>query len=204
MEIVSKGEFAARLGVSPGRVSQYIAEGKISGDALVGEGRSARIAVEAATAQLRAKLDINQRFGLNGVSTRIDAAPVEQPVSAPASVPPPSDPVEDRIKREKLRQAELMTARLEREDREAHGQYIRASEAREQMSRIAGTMMTMFEGALPELAGAVAAQFELPGRDVLHLMRQEFRRIRDRASASRKEASAAEPATIEDPIEHAG
>lgn len=118
-------------------------------------------------------------------------------------MPPPSDPVEDRIKREKLRQAELTTARLEREDREAHGQYIRASEAREQMARIAGTMMTTFEGALPELAGAVAARFELSGRDVLHLMRQEFRRIRDRASASRKEAAAAEPETVEDRIERA-
>lgn len=37
---MGKAEFADHIGVSPGRVSQYVAEGKISGDALIGSGRT--------------------------------------------------------------------------------------------------------------------------------------------------------------------
>jgi hypothetical protein len=73
---VGKAEFAAYIGVSPGRVSQYIAEGKISGDALVGPGRASRIRVEIAVAQLRERLDPGQMTG-NGKTTRLgEAAPV--------------------------------------------------------------------------------------------------------------------------------
>ena len=59
-EVVSKGQFAALRNVSPSRVSQWISEGKIKPDALVGEGRNAKINVAVATRQLRDSLDIGQ------------------------------------------------------------------------------------------------------------------------------------------------
>jgi hypothetical protein len=74
---LSKSEFAEYLGVSPGRVAQYITDEKLSGDALVGESRRAqRIRVDVAVAQLRVRLDPSQMLG-NGKKTRleIDTAP---------------------------------------------------------------------------------------------------------------------------------
>lgn len=62
MEVISKGEFAARLGRSAGAISQWIAAGKLSGAALVGEGRRAKINVTAAMAQLGAGLDLGQQL----------------------------------------------------------------------------------------------------------------------------------------------
>lgn len=68
--ILTKAEFAAAIGVSAGRVSQYIADGRLDGEALVGEGRTQRINLAIATAQLRSRLDIAQMRG-NGKMTRI-------------------------------------------------------------------------------------------------------------------------------------
>lgn len=66
---LSKAEFAAHVGVSKGRVSQYIKAGVIGRDALIGEGRSARIDVEKATAQIRARRHIGQSSTGNGAKT---------------------------------------------------------------------------------------------------------------------------------------
>jgi hypothetical protein len=209
-ELLAKGRFAERIGVSPGRISQMIAEGKIGPEAIEGEGPRAKIRVDVALAHLKQRLDPNQRFGLNGITTRLDA-PVQasnsqqaeeaRPTVAASSAPTdlaPIDPVEERIKREKLRQAELVTAKLEREDRAAHGAYVRTEAAREEMTRIAATLLTIFEGALPDLSGALAAQFGISGRDALHLLRQELRKIRERAAAAHRDAAVAMPETEED------
>jgi hypothetical protein len=56
-DLVTKSAFASIAGVTAGRVSQWIADGKITGDALVGHGYRARIKVTAALAQLRRTLD---------------------------------------------------------------------------------------------------------------------------------------------------
>ena len=73
---MAKAEFADLIGVSPGRVSQYVAEGKISGEALVGSGRAQRVRPEIAVAQLRERLDPSQMAG-NGKGTRLgNTAPV--------------------------------------------------------------------------------------------------------------------------------
>jgi hypothetical protein len=63
---VTKAEFASLVGVSPGRVSQWLRAGKIDGAAIVGEGRDARIDAELAKRQLDARLDLGQRLGANG------------------------------------------------------------------------------------------------------------------------------------------
>ena len=106
-EVVSKGQFAALRNVSPGRVSQWISEGKIKPDALVGEGRNAKINVAVATRQLRVALDVGQLTG-NGVRTRRDLSLPVQPMPAPPAREPapssPGDPIADAIKQERLDQ----------------------------------------------------------------------------------------------------
>jgi hypothetical protein len=87
--VVSKGQFAALRNVSRGRVSQWISEGKIKPDALVGEGRNAKIKVAVATRQLRDALDVGQLAG-NGVGTRPDLPPLAQASpAAPTREPAP-------------------------------------------------------------------------------------------------------------------
>ena len=70
MVAITKGEFARRRGVSPGRVSQWLSEGKISGAAIIGEGRAALIDEVLACEQLGLRLDTGQRTG-NGLKTNL-------------------------------------------------------------------------------------------------------------------------------------
>lgn len=203
--IERKGEFARRINVTPARISQLIAEGKLSGAALVGEGREQRVVVAEAIRQIRATRDPSQGYGLNGITTRLDdptpSPAASSPASlaaAPASASPiapvaPGDSIEERIKAEKLRQAELTTQRLEREDALSNGLYMRASDAADEASRIAAGMLKIFEGALPDFAGAIAGRFALAPRDVLHELRTEFRRVRERASRDEAAAADSEP-----------
>lgn len=198
-DIVAKGEFARLTNVTPGRVSQWISEGKISGEALVGEGRNARIRVALAKQQLRDKIDVGQRFG-NGLSTRI--AEQQPAIAVPSIAPAPQlDSVEEQIKRAKL---EEITRRNEKAAEEAAaraGRYVSAEASRQEMGRIAGQTVSIIEGALPEFATALAAKFpQVPQRDALHLLRQEFRQVRARAATNLRAAMEGAPQLVEDEI----
>jgi hypothetical protein len=61
-------QFAALAGVTPGRVSQWLADGKISPEALVGRGHRARICVAVALGPLRRNSGRGARSGANGKS----------------------------------------------------------------------------------------------------------------------------------------
>ncbi len=110
---VTKAEFASLVGVSRGRVSQWLRAGKIDGAAIVGEGRDARIDAELAKRQLDARLDLGQRLGANGkaqlagsllpIDADIKAARLRQLTLAneraaeEVSRPPPAGETERRI-----------------------------------------------------------------------------------------------------------
>lgn len=188
---VTKGEFARIIGVSPGRVSQYLTEGKISAAALEGSGRSAKIKVEQARADLRLTLDVSQRLG-NGIDTRLDsdeqaptvAVPTSEPITVPAEIIRGPDHEIKLQKLEQLRRANRAGAIAEAKN---SGLLMETAEARAQMSRIAAAMLDVFEGGLNDMASAIAAQFELPQRDVKHLMKAEFRKVRESAARKMKE-----------------
>ncbi len=162
---VTKSEFAGLIGVSRGRVSQMLAARQIDGDAIVGEGRSARINVEVARRQLDARLDLGQRLGANG-RARLDAES--------------SDPTDAAIKRQRLAQLELANEKARAEAAASSGRYVEADGARQEMGKIAGRLLASFEGGLPELASALAGHFQLPQRDVLHVLRTAWRGLRAR------------------------
>lgn len=188
--LVSKSEFAALINVSPGRVSQFIASGQISGAAIVGTGQRAKIRVEQAKADLRLTLDVSQRLG-NGIDTQIDAG--SQPIvvdgnAAGAGAPPPlqQSGIDYEIKQQKLeaaRRANRNAAIGEARDR---GQLIDTDAARAEMSRVASALMDVFDGGLTDMATAIAAEFQLPQRDVKHIMRREFRKLRETAAKQMK------------------
>jgi hypothetical protein len=79
LALVRKSEFARLCNVSNGRVSQWITAGYISGAAIVGEGRTAMIDVDVAMAQLKERLSVDERFGLNGLSTNLDGSAPRPP-----------------------------------------------------------------------------------------------------------------------------
>ena len=206
MQTVSKAEFARLRNVSRGRVSQWLAAGQIGPEALVGSGRCARIKVRTALAHLRERLDPSQRFGLNGLKTNLAGPSVDGPKVPPLQPgykdkgghsPKPCTPaplsVEQRIKQEKLRQAELTMIRAEERDRLARGVYVLASAVREENGRLATKIFEAFDGALIDFASAFAARYQIPARDALHLLRKEMVRVRDRVSAEYAARAAAEP-----------
>lgn len=196
-KIVSKGEFARLIAVSPGRVSQMIADGMISGAALVGDGRMARIDVGIATAQIRSRRDIGQALG-NGLGTRLDVAPPPSsfesaaPTAEPRMPLQPAEPAtEDLIKLERLAHERRRNRQAEEDDAKRRGEIMDSAQARIEMAKIANSMLQTFEGALPEMATALAAKFEISQRDVLHELKQRFIDMR-KAAAERDQARAAE------------
>lgn len=208
-QTMSKSEFAKLINVSAGRISQYIASGQIGPDALHGAGRSARIVVDRAKRQLNGRLDVAQRVGMNGLTTRISIAPNTQTSDAPllqqADKRPPetfqtqSDLVADQIAREKLDQAKIQTARAKREEALASGRFILADEARSEITRAVAMAYRVMEGGLADMATHLAGQFELPQRDILHHLQQAYRKVRERAAQGFAEQQASEPQTQNDP-----
>jgi hypothetical protein len=183
-DIVTKGRFAAIAGISQARVSQYLSDGQISGEAVVGSGHRARIRVAVAMEQLRRNLDVSQHLGANG-RARVGSGDDD-------------DTVADAIKRARLEQLELANEHA-RAVREANaGRYVRSDDVRQQMGAIAGRMVGMFEGSLGEMAAAVAAKSNLPARDALHILRTTFRSIRERSTKTESGIATALPATVDD------
>jgi hypothetical protein len=215
-DVVSKGEFARRRNVSPGRVSQWISEGKIHGKAIVGEGRSARIDETVACQQLDRRLDVGQRFG-NGLHTKLDA--VRGPVALasndatglsedgerPAGLqfdrvrPPISETVADKIQREKLQELERRNREGARQEAVAAGLLTDAASVRQVVGRETAKLLSSFEGALANFASAIAAQFKQPQRDVLHVLRAELRKFRAaEADIAKAQAAAVLPTVAYD------
>lgn len=207
-DVVTKGEFAVLRRVTPGRVSQWIAEGKIKGDALVGQGRFAKIRVAVAVDQLRQSLSLGQMLG-NGITTDlrpVEAADDDLPFAptAQVSMAEPLKPggVDEQLRQARLEQMLRANRQAEREELAERGVYIPTEEARAGMVSVAAAMMAVFEGGLADFASAVAAKFEVPERDVLHLLRSEFRGIRAKAAEAAKRKAQVVDAIIEhDPSE---
>ena len=198
---LSKGEFAAEIGVSPGRVSQMIAEGKIGPDALAGSGRTARVRVDVAKHQISARRDIGQALG-NGLGTRVESAAAGSTEGAGARMAndAPSiggDSFDAQFKREKLAEIQRRNRKAAEEEAERRGRFIEAADARTQMTRVAAAMLSSFEGSLQTMATAIASKYGMPQRDVLHLLRSEFRGFREsEAKRFRTEADGL-PETVE-------
>jgi len=207
-DVIPKSVFALRRNVSKGRVSQWISEGKISGAALVGEGRTALIRESVAVAQLNQKLDIVQRTG-NGLMTRLDlpapAPTATEPIAPPPPIPPPAagsteparDPIEEQIKRERLEQLRRQNRKNSEEEATRAGLLVNAEISQQQFGKIAVQLVTIFEGSLSSFAASISARFQVPQRDVLHLLRSDFRKVRGDASAAVRRVATAMPETVE-------
>jgi hypothetical protein len=202
--LMTKGDFARLINVSPGRITQMISERKIGPDALVGEGRSAKIRADLARRQIVDRTDIGQRFG-NGLATQLDLPTAEAPAgeAPPTAAPAPTaslSPVTDAIARERLRSLQLSNERAAEDRLAEQGRYVRTDQTRAAMTKMAASMLTVFEGGLADLAAAVAAKHALVQRDVLHQLRAEFRKIRIQAAETVRRDMANLPRLLEDEV----
>lgn len=207
----TQADFARHMGVSRAAVSQWKSRDILRDDAFTEPGKKGKVIYSVAVDQVRRNRDVGQSLG-NGIETRTSSDEVadvdrprdmpdedgqpELPVSGPASVqaePIAADPaksklntVEDQLKRAKLEQ-QLRTNRIQAsEEAVRQGMLVAAGDAREQLTRVANMMLQIFEGSLPDLGAAISAQFDIPQRDVLHLLRAEFKKVRATAAAKEK------------------
>ncbi|CAN7584809.1 hypothetical protein LJR016_004306 [Devosia sp. LjRoot16] len=194
---MSKGDFAGEVGVTPGRISQYIAAGIIGPDALVGEGRSARIRVELAKQQIAARRHVGQGLG-NGLLTRLDQA--EPTGDVPAPVLKTDDPAK-LIQLERLEQEKRRNRRETIEEAATLGRLVPADDMQREIARTAQKVVNTFAGMAPDIANAIAAKFGLPQRDVLHLVKQVMNDKRATAAQLERNAAGEMPATVETVIQ---
>ena len=200
--VMRKSEFAQLVGVTPGRVSQWISEGKITPDALDGSGYGSRIIVALALEQLKVRLHSGQRQG-NGASTRLVAPPEPippqptEPPDTPVWRPTESDDLDLRIKRERVWREEAQNRRLAEEEKLRAGLYVLTADHQAAVARVLRQTLTLLEADIPETANAIAAKFEIPQRDVLLMLRNRFNEARGRVAAQ----LATEAATLPDLVE---
>lgn len=193
MTLVRKSEFANLCNVSNARVSQWLSEGKIDGEAIVGTGQRAMLDVEKAQEQLKLRLATDERYGLNGLGTKLDT-PInngargaqENGAARSARVIPEGETVvttDEQMKEVKLKQQQLLLAKMAYADLALKGVYASTREAAGGFSKVATEMMSIVEGWFPDLASAHAAKFQISQRESLHLTREEFRKVRDQMAA---------------------
>jgi hypothetical protein len=188
-KLISKSEFARRRNVSPQRVSQWVAEGKITAPALVGAGRSAKINEAAAIEQLAGRLDTNQRQG-NGIATRLaNVANVADDDAGNGSL-------EKRLLTAKVRNSEMLGQRREEEELLRRGVLSETAAVKAAWHRGFGEMISAFEGAFPGFASAIAAKPGASAREMVLILRTEWRTERERLAAIHRARAAGEAKTV--------
>lgn len=192
MRHVRASDLAAALGITKGRVSQLVAEGRLDG-CFTGEGRDRRFDLERAAQALDRRLDPSQTLG-NGAAAFAARRAVlgEGPEPAPEPTPRADDPL-TRLAAARAENAELDARRKRREEMLAAGRYVLADEvARAQAAAVARALDALERHHLE----AVRRLAEAAGHDIrtaLAEARDAWRDQRRRLSADF--AAAADAAT---------
>jgi len=182
MDIVSKSEFAALMGVRPPTVSAWLKRGRLTAESLVGAGHRARINVPVAREQLRRYLDDS---GGRATSTH-----------APGRAAPAGDQtLEDAIKTERRDTLRLNNARLREDAALRAGKFCLTADAVQSEGRIVGRLLNTFTNAF---SNALVAEGGPPA--TLRILKQTWDEIRNRdAALFRDEASELEKLTKVEP-----
>lgn len=199
-DVVSKGEFAAMVQRGPSAVSNWIADGKLGGPALVGEGRRQKIRVDAALQQLGLTLDTGQQMAQARPLLQFGGGRPTASAAPPAGVVPLGevDELQLRQARAKTEIAEA-TARKGREDADLRrGRYMLADEARAELARRLSGLLAGVETFHRDVARKIAEQTGVSENEVRAVIRSEFRIWRERRAAQAEAQRAAEPEVTRD------
>jgi transcriptional regulator with XRE-family HTH domain len=193
---LSSSELAEALGVSAGRVSQYVSAGKLEG-CFQGDGRARRFDLALVAQALGRKLDQGQMMG-NGAATRKALKAIVADPASPLVVPrhpagatalPQNDPdlyeqARTSLVQEKARQAK-------RDNLVAEGRFVLAAEVERQVAKAVGFEVRQFEQVLREGARAVADDLGADVRVVRKILTDAWRAHRQqRAGVLEAEAEA--------------
>jgi phage terminase Nu1 subunit (DNA packaging protein) len=198
MTQVSASELAIRLDVSRGRVSQWVAEGKLRG-CYTGEGRARRFDLDAVRVALGRNLDTAQALG-NGRATLAAIGAI--------SDPDPGDDLDDGdglingtkarydAARTLLTEERARAARYDNAQRE--GTLVLASEVEAQVLAQIGQELAQVDAFLRVAAKDVAAATGADARVVRAVLTAAWRRHRgERAVAADTRAAGAKPSPAE-------
>lgn len=210
---MSKSEFAAHIGVSAARITQYLQAGIIGPDALIGEGRHARINVEAAKAQIARRRHPGQALG-NGLLTRLGPPGERAQAVGPAAAQSAGDGDLDlggALKQDPAHLIQLERLEQERrknrtgaiEEARALGRLVDAESFRREIGKTAQTLVSTFMGMAPDIANALAAKFGLSQRDVLFEVRRVMNDKRASAATALRLAADELPESEETEVETA-
>lgn len=182
--VLSKSQFAERVGRDPAQVTRWIQGGKLSGDAIVGEGRSARINLAAALRQLNIALDLGQQLAqakpiLPGQQS-LDVGTVQ--ARALAALPTGDRDAVELLREEQLRlNSEKLRQQIERgarEDAVAAGQLVDIGAVKRALARQLQPLRALFDKMPVAIAKPISEQFGLPYNEVLIAVRAVLRRER--------------------------
>lgn len=194
---MSKTAFAAHIRVSQARVSQYIRDGIISDDAMVGAGRNARINAPVAIEQIARRRHVGQALG-NGLTTKLDEEPgAGSGAEEPRFVFPDREDTAKLIQQERLEQERRKNRLATVDEAERLGRLVPVNDVRREVGRSLQRLADVYNGMVPDIASAVAAKFNVPQRDVEHLVRGVMRDKRAAAAAREKTAVAGLAETVE-------
>ena len=207
-QMLNTTELAQELGVTKGRISQLVRDGRLNG-CYQGDGRQRRFDLQLVAAKLQKKLHPGQMLG-NGASTRrrLDQVVQEdgedlgsaEPMlpEARSSKPAESSPLDerdpDRYELARTQKAEEEARRLRRLNAEAEGRYVLASEVSAQVTRMIGQEVAEFETVLRDAARALADEFDVDFRSARTVLLQTWRKHRGtRAKIMGDSAEAEQP-----------
>lgn len=202
-------QLASTLGVSKARVSQYVRDGKLDG-CFTGDGMSRRFDLAKCAAALGKRLDPGQMMG-NGSATKAALSKIQSD-DAPRATPAPesrraagsgaeaitgTDP--DRYELARIQKAEEEARKLRRQNAEAEGHYILASEAAQMTTKLIAQEIAEFETVLRDGARVIADRLGVDFKTARQHLVETWRAHRaGRAEALTAQADRAELSDIED------
>jgi hypothetical protein len=150
---------AEQLNVSKGRVSQYVSEGKLEG-CFEGVGRQRRFDLAKCAKALGKKLDPGQMMGNGGQTQKAISAISETGnltrVDRPSGASGLKSDDDDGYKMARTQKAVEEARRLRRQNAEAEGVYVLASEVALQTKRLVAQEVAEFESVLRDGARQIA------------------------------------------------
>ncbi|ETX26863.1 hypothetical protein [Roseivivax isoporae] len=189
-------QLAEKLGLTKGRISQYVREGKLDG-CYTGDGRQRSFDLDKVAARLGRRLDAGQMMG-NGAETRRrlrdldpEPAPVpEDPPARPDAELRKTDP--DRYELARIHKAEEEARRLRRQNLEAEGTLVLADKVAQATARALAQEVAEFESVMRRAARGVADELGVDFKTVRRIMIESWRAHRgERAVALAAQAEEA-------------
>lgn len=193
---VTATQLAKELNLSKGRISQYVREKKLEG-CYYGDGRGRRFDLAKVKSVLGRTLDPGQMMG-NGASTQaalkgLDAAQEQPPAATPL---PPAGATrleegdKDEYQMARTQKAIEETRRLRRQNAEAEGTFVLASEVQIQVNKMISQEIAEFESVLRDAARSIADEHGVDFKTVRATLVGRWREHRERRAKVLADAAA--------------